>query len=610
MPGKELFNDEPLVIGIVGFGPKGLYGLERLLAAYKNNGSERRIILHLFNNNDHFGSGSVYRTDQPSYLLMNYANRYIDMWPRTEPRPIVEDTLTFSEWYSSTFEDPKKNIDAINAPRKLVGQYLKQGLSALLEHKPKNIIIIQHVFEIHSIDKREDGYYISGVNNHQQEIAIPQAFDELLITTGHQRNKNNDNTLYPEAKKGMFIDFVYPVQNTLAHIENNATVAIKGLGLTFIDTILALTEGRGGRFVKVTDAYQYCKSGEEPAIVYPFSISGLPMIPRAAIANDDFETPEPLYFQQAYKRAYKQLQQKTRVNFRTELLPAIQKDVQFAYYQKLFELKGESLFFNEDYSRIEQTIRQLHKQFPEEEKFSLQSLLDPIPQESYDHDRVIAYIKDNLTAIKNYGAQAPIQLAVSMWRKISPLFNNLYSFGGLTAESQEDFDANFSGHFNRIAYGAPVINMKKLVALADSGIVNFSYAKSPIVKVFKEKDNIQLKHSTDKTYSYCDHLIDARIPKTNIEAEKTQLFAKLCERKLATPFINASNNYQYAPGCLAITNEGHLIRSDGEVEKGITLYGTPTEGITFDNDTLSRTRNDFASQWANKIIEATTLISV
>jgi hypothetical protein len=31
------------------------------------------------------------------------------------------------------------------------------------------------------------------------------------------------------------------------------------------------------------------------------------------------------------------------------------------------------------------------------------------------------------------------------------------------------------------------------------------------------------------------------------------------------------------------------------------MYGTPTEGVTFDNDTLSRKRNNFASHWAQDI---------
>ena len=49
------------------------------------------------------------------------------------------------------------------------------------------------------------------------------------------------------------------------------------------------------------------------------------------------------------------------------------------------------------------------------------------------------------------------------------------------------------------------------------------------------------------------------------------------------------------------TATGHPISKDGEPLKSIVLYGTPTENILFDNDTLSRTHNDTVSGWAKNI---------
>ena len=59
----------------------------------------------------------------------------------------------------------------------------------------------------------------------------------------------------------------------------------------------------------------------------------------------------------------------------------------------------------------------------------------------------------------------------------------------------------------------------------------------------------------------------------------------------------------YKPGCLDINKCGNPIDINGKVNIDFTFYGTPTEGITFDNDTLSRTRNDFASMWAKKVYD-------
>ena len=56
-----------------------------------------------------------------------------------------------------------------------------------------------------------------------------------------------------------------------------------GLGSTFIDAALELTEGRGGAFARnAAGALVYSPSGQEPAKILPFSRTGLPMSPKSA----------------------------------------------------------------------------------------------------------------------------------------------------------------------------------------------------------------------------------------------------------------------------------------------------------------------------------------
>ena len=62
---------ETFHIGIVGFGPKGLYSFERLLAYLNHFKVETQVHIHLFNESSSFGAGWVYHKDQPEYFLMN-----------------------------------------------------------------------------------------------------------------------------------------------------------------------------------------------------------------------------------------------------------------------------------------------------------------------------------------------------------------------------------------------------------------------------------------------------------------------------------------------------------------------------------------------------------
>ncbi|MBA3985763.1 MAG: FAD/NAD(P)-binding protein, partial [Flavobacteriales bacterium] len=77
-------------IAIVGLGPKGLYGLERILAQINANPISETVEIHLFNKTKYLGAGDVYRSDQPSYLLMNFSNAFIQMWPEEFPPPIIK----------------------------------------------------------------------------------------------------------------------------------------------------------------------------------------------------------------------------------------------------------------------------------------------------------------------------------------------------------------------------------------------------------------------------------------------------------------------------------------------------------------------------------------
>ncbi|NGZ99815.1 hypothetical protein G5V59_04410 [Nocardioides sp. W3-2-3] len=53
-------------------------------------------------------------------------------------------------------------------------------------------------------------------------------------------------------------------------------VGVRGLGLTFYDSLALLTEGRGGRYVDDGTALRYLPSGNEPLIVAG-SRSGVPL---------------------------------------------------------------------------------------------------------------------------------------------------------------------------------------------------------------------------------------------------------------------------------------------------------------------------------------------
>ena len=577
-------KDTPYKIAIVGLGPKGLYGFERMLAQLKANPVKKKVEIYLFNKTVFMGSGDVYRSDQPAYLLMNFANKHINMWTEELPPSVVQNPLSLSQFIALEKQIPLGEIDPLYASRAQVGDYLENGFFQLTQNLPENVILKQHIAEVRSIEKIDEGYSIGFMQD--KELCRLNDFQHILITTGHQRHRESTK---PNFNK---VPFIYPVQQNLGGIGDRDTVAVKGMGLTFIDAALALSEGKGGSFSEAKDGkLTYINSGKEPKCIFPFSKSGWPMLPKY-----DFNTnkaPERLYVETLRSLNHGKL------SFKNEILPLIARDMECAYYRTLFSHEKEELIHHTNYDEITGQIHTFHQKHPEYVRFSLESLLEPEfnPAKS-THENILEYLIAFTGENNRHIVHEALLRAAAVWKRISPVFNEIYSFSGLDAASHQEFDGYYFGKLNRIAFGPPPGNLKKIIALAKTGIVDFQFAKSPRVKPFE--NGFLLCNGISEIY--CDILVDARIPKNSMEKEASGLFTNLLENRLARPYINRDKNICYAPGTLQIDRKGNLMNPRGIPEK-IMLYGTPTEGIVHDNDTLSRTRNNFAGSWSQSVIQ-------
>ena len=145
-------------IAIVGLGPKGLYAFERLLAQLGKIEGEQEIEVHLFEKSGNYGAGAIYDPNQPDYLLMNYPNRNIDVWPTENLKPVVEHSPSFSEWLTNRTPEKVASYDDQFASRSLVGKYLKDSFENLYKRGIQSYRIIKHSCAVVDISKMEEAY--------------------------------------------------------------------------------------------------------------------------------------------------------------------------------------------------------------------------------------------------------------------------------------------------------------------------------------------------------------------------------------------------------------------------------------------------------------------
>ncbi|MCL7987270.1 FAD/NAD(P)-binding protein [Sphingobacterium sp. lm-10] len=560
-------------IGIVGGGPKGMYALERLLHTLRQAGDETAVHVLWFNESPDFGSGNNYHVSQPDNLLINYCIGNIDGWLREDVNEQVQEQLSLTDWIRKYHTTDLEVVPTDFASRALVGCYLQDVLRQLLEAMPSNVSLSLIVGAVQDIGYSTE-FKIS-VANSEEFIAV----DYLLMATGHcYENVPPFKTSTEEIPKA-YIATAYPI-NRLDALPKGESVAIMGLGLTFIDICLHLTEGRGGVF---DESGRYIPSGEEP-ILYPFSRSNLPIHPRGPVYGDAryairAQTDQAL-------QALVDVREERQIYFQQEVQPIIDDEIRFAYYSTLLGTTQEN------------QIQEYLDTLSDEAILTFDRLLFPeVPTSKNRHLATKTYIDQSIERAEIGELQDPFMAAAAVWRELTPQIGQLYNFGGLTPESHRYLDKQLWSACCRTSFGPPIANMRKISALADAGIIQFKIPPQSHISYDPTKQNFEI--GTEGEQYTVSYLIDGRIARSELVRQNSALYTRLAAKGMVDIFQNGD----YQPGCITIEQDGRTKSMVDGQEIPLYFYGTPTEGILFDNDSLSRVRNNLASPWAGRILQ-------
>jgi hypothetical protein len=573
-------------VGIVGGGPKGAYAIERLASIWRSRLPGEKLEIICFNTDKHFSCGPNYLPNQPDFLLVNYSLGNIDFWTE-EPEQLIEDRKSLLDFINHDQESDNMAASGEDfCSRALTGIYLQHCLCQLITSLPDSIRVQLVPNPVTAINHCGDELILSTENGKYH------SFSEVICCTGHSYSFQDE--LSVKLKKNVaksenltYVEHIYPISNMRNTGFTGKDLLIKGMGLTFVDAVLGMTEGMGGRFESNDHTMTYIPSGLEPARIYSFSRSGLPMLARKAGKAKCL----PLkYFTSDFVE--EQLASGGKLVLERDIYPTIEKEYHYQYVKNLAYRYG--LLDENDSSLNLDELEELARAFiPDYKPFDLQKFLFPLLIKNSHHDAVIEFIEQSISP-----AKFPIDIQVvqdmsAVWRAIYPFFSKLYNYGGLSGKSQKLVDQIYFGGFQRVSYGPPILNMRKIHALAEAGIVCFDIGSSPSLRTNLETQKFEI-YSTGLLNSIkSDILINARIAKIGDMDSHSPIYNQLHNNYNLSLYQNES----YKPGCLELDKDGVLINL-----KGVTLNGTPTEGWTLDNESLSRTNNNFITPWANKLV--------
>lgn len=367
-------SPKPTTVAIVGGGPRGLWAVEELLELAANH-SDLHVAITVFNapSLEHYG------TDQPDYWRLNVQADYL----------YTKTLGEFGDW-AGNYTD--------YLPRALAGRFLEESWDNL---------------------RVPDNASVSIVHEHVDDPdELRQRFDEVLLVRGHA-----------ETWQGELDDAltVYPA-GSLAHITAGSSVTVRGLSLTFTDAVLDLTIGRGGtsRHEGLKDVGTYTPSGQEPAVIHPYSRSGR------------FLTVKP----------------DDAVEFDLSHLRATQSGA-----VSLATSAGDIM---------EAIIAGAQHLAPKLSRSALDAVVegnDSTGDAAEDFRRDFAVATGSIDPTSGDPATAGMVLAES-FRAVHPALVNKLSF----TEEFDDFH-DYTDVLDRVVYGLPVVNARILLQLFDAGIV-------------------------------------------------------------------------------------------------------------------------------------------
>jgi hypothetical protein len=722
-------------IAIVGGGPRATYALERLAAMFRIAPPARALRVAVFERSGLFGAGETHSPDQPA---TSYLNRVVGQvaFAADESNEAARDLLppalrrTFAQWCSARHRatgDERFDLLADDVPRRYIhGLALRDAFERYVAILRRSGVAVElHSAEVTDVssDEGEGG----PVSIHSKgAAAAPLRVDRALFVTGHSYNRPKPGSLgstlaeFARQTPGVrYVEHAYPLEQAVSEAvaPPGCRVGLRGLGLTAIDVVLALTEGRGGRFA-TADAggalprLRYMPSGREPALIVGTSRSGLVHSCRARNAKAEAsDVHRPVFFTQAALEALRAARGEPRqmsdgrcvrqLDFERDIFPAIILEMAYAYYRTLLgvpfgeyvrasagsafqafvsgprtgyeasigallspvqacfsqaaahirarlegqRVAGDPSRFDEmrvlqafattvwgaELGRLNAAGQPLvasasdaalppspweHPTSIDEHRFEWRSFFQPLTI-GRDHrpwsERLTTFLRRDLAYAAQNNVANPVKAACDgVWRDLRAELADAVDRGALLPDSQRQFEAKYLRHYNRMANGAAIEPMQKILALIEAGVLDVSLGPEPRITGDAEAGAFRITARASGEARNVSVLVDARIHSFDAEMDVRPLYPSLVRRGLVRKWTNpgTSRALGHAPGALDLSAQFHPYRRDGSVDERLTFLGAPADRLVFFQLAAARpASNSYVlnaiARWTEEVVGAT-----
>ncbi|MGW1886359.1 FAD/NAD(P)-binding protein [Streptomyces sp. NPDC001970] len=507
----------PAVV-VVGAGPRGTGFLERLAANAPALYQDVELDVHLV---DPFpaGGGRIWRQDQSPLLWMNSMAEDVTMFTDDSVKLAgpVRPGPTLAEW---------AGLDGQSFPsRRQQGAYLRWVHERAVAALPPGVAVHEH---------RTRALRVSGPRDGRQRVWLegrgtPLLADAVVLTLGHlDAEPDDEQRKLAEfaARHGLVhVPPDFTADSDLSAVPAGEPVIVRGFGLAFIDLMVLLTEGRGGRYEG--DAYRL--SGREP-VLYVGSRRGVPYHSKIGYIWQGERPPLPRFFGPA--QTDELLSRPGRLDFWRDLWPLIDKELGHAHYHRLFtahpeRTRGDRRAFEAAYAAAAPGSAALDAlvsaAVPDPaDRLDLEALDHPLDGVRYPtsdalQDGLRSYITADLTRRHDPGRSEDIAVFLGL----------LSVYGQLVRLGDLGDGGRWHGFFSYLASGPPGPRLRQLLALSRAGVVRFL---GPGITVEADERRGLFRAGSPAVpgeWTEARALVEARLPDPTLERTRSPLLSAL-----------------------------------------------------------------------------------
>ncbi|WP_284755281.1 FAD/NAD(P)-binding protein [Arthrobacter sp. efr-133-R2A-120] len=595
-------------IVFIGGGPRSAGILERL-AANRPGLFDRPLSIHVVEPYEP-GSGRIWRYDQSPGLLLNSTAADVTMFTDSSVAcdgPSV-DGPGLASWATGVLDGSIRDVPELEAhlleqlraltpasfpTRQLQSKYLEWFFRRAVTALGPDVTVTIHRDTATAVEHPASGR--DGGAGYRVQLASGGVLeaDLVLYSLGH-----TDSRAEPESARlaefaarngGFHAAPSYTTDVDYSAIAPGQDVLVSGMGLAFVDLLVLLFEGRGGRFEDRPDGgLDYVPSGAEPRL-WAGSRRGVPYHSKISSTLRGEPVGAPRYF--TARAVESLLAAHEELDFRAQLWPLIAKDAGHAYYRELFTGYPERVDGGWDafstrfdaldwYSRERENL--VASAVPDPTlRLDLEALDQPFSGCAFaDHaavQRSVAnYIERDLKLRTSPDHSETLALFTALLRVYMEL-GRLVPQERLNSRSQQAVHGWWHGFFSFVDSGPPPHRLREILALHRAGFLQFL---GPGMWVRPDEASGRFVAGSFQSPVVVDAAayIEARLPSPSVARSANPALADLHDAGWGTEQSLLTSDGPHSTGKLLVSSSHEVLAADGVRQAGLFAVGPWTSG--------------------------------